>query len=73
MTATHISDGATTTAPGDTGGLSAGTERRTGAEALVATLERLGVEHVFGLPGGAVLPLYDALYGAKVRHILVRH
>ena len=73
MTATHISDGATDTAPGDTGGRSTGTARRTGAEALVGTLERLGVEHVFGLPGGAVLPLYDALYGAKVRHILVRH
>ncbi|WP_022925908.1 acetolactate synthase large subunit [Serinicoccus marinus] len=73
MTATHIPDGATTTAPGDTGGTSTAAERRTGAEALVGTLERLGVEHVFGLPGGAVLPLYDALYGAKVRHILVRH
>jgi len=73
MTATQIPDGATVTAPGTTGGTSTGTPRRTGAEALVATLERLGVEHIFGLPGGAVLPLYDALYGAKVRHILVRH
>ncbi|WP_151525557.1 acetolactate synthase large subunit [Serinicoccus kebangsaanensis] len=73
MTTTHIPDGATTTAPGDTGGASVGAELRTGAEALVGTLERLGVEHVFGLPGGAVLPLYDALYGASVRHILVRH
>ncbi|MGB5936830.1 MAG: thiamine pyrophosphate-binding protein, partial [Ornithinimicrobium sp.] len=46
----------------------------TGAETLVSTLERVGVEHVFGLPGGAVLPLYDAIYGAKtLRHILVRH
>ncbi|MGB7449036.1 MAG: acetolactate synthase large subunit [Ornithinimicrobium sp.] len=46
----------------------------TGAETLVSTLERVGVEHVFGLPGGAVLPLYDALYGAtSLRHILVRH
>ena len=50
------------------------TEHRTGAEALVATLQRVGVEHVFGLPGGAVLPLYDALYGAdQIRHVLVRH
>ncbi|WP_462418335.1 acetolactate synthase large subunit [Kytococcus sp. Marseille-QA3725] len=46
----------------------------TGAEALVATLQRLGVQDVFGLPGGAVLPLYDALYSAPdVRHVLVRH
>ncbi|GGK77795.1 acetolactate synthase large subunit [Ornithinimicrobium pekingense] len=77
MTATHsepIVDGATPTAPGTTGGTSAPGTRRTGAEALVATLERVGVEHIFGLPGGAVLPLYDALYGAEgIRHILVRH
>ncbi|HKJ12723.1 MAG TPA: acetolactate synthase large subunit [Ornithinimicrobium sp.] len=46
----------------------------TGAETLVSTLERVGVEHVFGLPGGAVLPLYDALYHAtSLRHVLVRH
>lgn len=46
----------------------------TGAETLVSTLERVGVEHIFGLPGGCVLPLYDALYGSKsLRHILVRH
>jgi acetolactate synthase-1/2/3 large subunit len=55
----------------------AGTARpapRTGAETLVDTLQRVGVEHIFGLPGGAVLPLYDALYGAEgLRHILVRH
>ena len=47
---------------------------RTGAQALVETLQRVGVEHIFGLPGGAVLPLYDALYQAEgIRHILVRH
>lgn len=41
---------------------------------LVATLERLGVEHLFGLPGGAVLPLYDALHSSRrLRHVLVRH
>jgi acetolactate synthase-1/2/3 large subunit len=46
----------------------------TGAQALVDTLLRVGVEHLFGLPGGAVLPLYDALYGVPaLRHILVRH
>ncbi|AXH96241.1 acetolactate synthase large subunit [Ornithinimicrobium avium] len=50
------------------------TQQRSGAETLVDTLRRLGVEHIFGLPGGAVLPLYDALYGAEgIRHVLVRH
>jgi acetolactate synthase-1/2/3 large subunit len=46
----------------------------TGAEIVVKTLENLGITDVFGLPGGAVLPLYDALMDStKVRHILVRH
>jgi acetolactate synthase-1/2/3 large subunit len=46
----------------------------TGAQALVAALERLGVEVVFGLPGGAILPAYDPLFDSvSVRHILVRH
>ncbi len=46
----------------------------TGAEAVVRTLELLGVTDVFGLPGGAILPVYDPLLDAKfIRHILVRH
>lgn len=46
----------------------------TGAEAVVRTLELLGVTDVFGLPGGAILPVYDPLMDAKdLRHILVRH
>ncbi|MGA4507677.1 acetolactate synthase large subunit [Propionibacteriaceae bacterium G1746] len=45
----------------------------TGAQALVTSLERLGVEVVFGIPGGAILPAYDPLYDSKLRHILVRH
>jgi acetolactate synthase-1/2/3 large subunit len=45
-----------------------------GAAAVVRCLELEGVEYVFGHPGGATLPLYDAFYrGSKVRHILVRH
>ncbi|RZT65875.1 acetolactate synthase large subunit [Leucobacter luti] len=45
-----------------------------GAQAVVRSLEALGVPNVFGLPGGAVLPLYDALMDAsQLRHILVRH
>lgn len=46
----------------------------TGAEAVVRTLELLGVTDVFGLPGGAILPVYDPLMDASdLRHILVRH
>jgi acetolactate synthase-1/2/3 large subunit len=46
----------------------------TGAQALVRALEEVGVDVVFGLPGGAILPAYDPLLdSAKVRHILVRH
>ncbi|MEV4414126.1 acetolactate synthase large subunit [Catellatospora sp. NPDC049609] len=45
----------------------------TGAQSLVRSLEALGVEVVFGIPGGAILPAYDPLFDSKVRHILVRH
>ncbi len=45
----------------------------TGAQALIASLEHVGVEVVFGLPGGAILPVYDPLAESKLRHILVRH
>ena len=49
-------------------------ERINGAQAVVRSLEELGTDVVFGLPGGAVLPLYEALYGSeKLNHILVRH
>lgn len=44
-----------------------------GAEALVRALEAEGVDFVFGLPGGANLPMYDALVDASLRHVLVRH
>ena len=49
-------------------------EERSGAVILVESLARQGVEFVFGYPGGAVLPIYDALFNdARIRHILVRH
>ncbi|HEX2725889.1 MAG TPA: acetolactate synthase 3 large subunit, partial [Beijerinckiaceae bacterium] len=49
-------------------------ETMTGAEMVIRALQDQGVEHVFGYPGGAVLPIYDALFHQdKVRHILVRH
>jgi acetolactate synthase-1/2/3 large subunit len=48
-------------------------EPMTGAQSLVRSLEALGVEVVFGIPGGAILPAYDPLFDSSVRHILVRH
>jgi acetolactate synthase I/II/III large subunit len=49
-------------------------ELMTGARAIIESLERLGVDTVFGLPGGAILPTYDPLMDSKkIRHILVRH
>ena len=45
----------------------------TGAQALVESLERAGVEVAFGIPGGAILPAYDPLFDSRIRHILVRH
>jgi acetolactate synthase-1/2/3 large subunit len=46
----------------------------TGAQCLVMALEALGVDTVFGIPGGAILPAYDPLLDSTtVRHILVRH
>ncbi|MBM3507542.1 MAG: acetolactate synthase 3 large subunit [Alphaproteobacteria bacterium] len=49
-------------------------QQLTGAEILLKTLEEEGVEVIFGYPGGAVLPIYDALFQQnRIRHILVRH
>jgi acetolactate synthase-1/2/3 large subunit len=45
----------------------------TGASILWECIEREGVQTVFGYPGGAILPAYDALKGSKIHHILVRH
>ncbi|MBO8158097.1 biosynthetic-type acetolactate synthase large subunit [Thermosyntropha sp.] len=44
-----------------------------GAQILLRCLEEEGVDTIFGYPGGAVLPIYDALYDSNIRHILVRH
>jgi len=46
----------------------------TGAQAIIRSLENLGIDTIFGLPGGAILPTYDPLMDSKkIRHILVRH
>jgi len=51
-----------------------GSETLTGAEIVIRTLREQGVDTIFGYPGGAVLPIYDALFKQKdIRHILVRH
>ena len=44
-----------------------------GGKALMKALEKEGVKEVFGLPGGANLPMYDELFKSDIRHILVRH
>jgi len=49
-------------------------EQLTGAQAVVRSLEEIGVDTIFGIPGGAVLPVYDPLFDSKkLRHVLVRH
>jgi len=48
-------------------------EQITGARALVMALERVGVDVMFGIPGGAILPAYDPIFDSSIRHILVRH
>jgi len=67
--------GSTLTSPA--GPLAVAGQRVTGAYALIDSLRRHGVEHIFGYPGGAILPIYDELYRAEaaggLSHILVRH
>src|SRR5919112_1056306 len=70
----------TTVTPSDVAGsVSRATTNRakttmTGAQSLVRSLEQVGVDVVFGIPGGAILPAYDPLLDSeKVRHVLVRH
>nr|WP_166367442.1 acetolactate synthase large subunit [Aeromicrobium camelliae] len=48
-------------------------ETITGAQSLVRALERAGVDTIFGIPGGAILPAYDPLFDSSIRHVLVRH
>src|SRR5690606_17690825 len=49
-------------------------EKMTGAEMVIQALTDQGVEHIFGYPGGAALPIYDAMFQQDlIKHILVRH
>jgi acetolactate synthase-1/2/3 large subunit len=47
--------------------------KRTGADLTIALLERQGITHITGIPGGANLPLYDALSRSRIHHVLARH
>jgi acetolactate synthase I/II/III large subunit len=47
--------------------------KKTGSEILIASIEKEGVDTIFGFPGGAVLPIYDTLFTSSLKHILVRH
>ncbi|AEV88251.1 acetolactate synthase [Actinoplanes sp. SE50] len=69
----HRATPATVAAAVNTAPASTAPVATTGAGALVRSLEALGVEVAFGIPGGAILPAYDPLFDSKVRHILVRH
>src|SRR5580698_1400438 len=60
----------------DTTGLNevTATTEMSGAEMVIRALKDQGVSHIFGYPGGAVLPIYDALFAAEgITHVLVRH
>ncbi|MFP4483254.1 MAG: biosynthetic-type acetolactate synthase large subunit [Spirochaetaceae bacterium] len=50
-----------------------GTKKRTGAQAIVDVIEQEGVDYIFGLPGGAAIPIFDALVDSSIKFILTRH
>ncbi|SDY56619.1 acetolactate synthase, large subunit [Micromonospora pattaloongensis] len=72
-TLAHRAHAGTPAAPAVTPVAPTGPIRTSGAGSLVKSLEALGVDVVFGIPGGAILPAYDPLYDSTVRHVLVRH
>src|SRR5438270_1983981 len=48
-------------------------DKLSGAQSLIYWLEQEGVQHIFGIPGGTILPAYDPLIDSSIRHILCRH
>ena len=48
-------------------------EVTTGAQSVIAALEQAGVEHAFGVQGGAIMPVYDALYDSDINHVTMAH
>lgn len=49
------------------------TQQKTGAEVIIDLVQQHGVEHIFGIPGGAAIPMYDALFDSSIKFILARH
>ncbi|MEM1411420.1 MAG: thiamine pyrophosphate-binding protein, partial [Pseudomonadota bacterium] len=49
------------------------TQPKSGSQLMIEALKRNGVEHIFGYPGGAIMPLYDALVDSGLKHFLCRH
>ena len=62
-----------TSAPEEPTDESPGRPAATGADAAIAALEAAGVEHAFGLQGGAIMPVYDALYHSDIQHVTMGH
>jgi acetolactate synthase-1/2/3 large subunit len=74
MTMTEQATGAHPQPRPRSGGQQSAPEHVTGAQSLIRSLEEVGAETVFGIPGGAILPAYDPLMDStRVRHVLVRH
>ncbi len=74
MTQTHAPEASTSVTPTPRPARRVQPQKVTGAQSIVRSLEEIGVEVVFGIPGGAILPTYDPLLDSPtVRHILVRH
>ncbi|WP_410764656.1 biosynthetic-type acetolactate synthase large subunit [Haloferax sp. DFSO60] len=64
---------ATTSEPAETDETPTKTEVTSGATAVIRALENAGVETAFGVQGGAIMPIYDALYGSDIRHVTMAH
>lgn len=48
-------------------------QRLSGSQLIIRLLERQGITHIAGIPGGANLPMYDSLVGSNIKHVLARH
>ena len=66
-------DAAATDEPTDPGDEEAAGPVSTGAESVVAALEAAGAKTAFGVQGGAIMPVYDALYDSSIRHVTMAH
>ena len=74
MTMTEQATGAHPQPRPRSGGQQSAPEHVTGAQSLIRSLEEVGADTVFGIPGGAILPAYDPMMDStRVRHVLVRH